>query len=58
MEKVAEFLKEAQECLAMARRARDEGRSDQLLLLAEQWAQLASERENMLRDKQAQKSRE
>ena len=54
MDKVAAFLKEANECMAMARSATDEHRRDQLLLLAQKWAELASEREEMLRGKQKQ----
>jgi hypothetical protein len=50
LDKVAEFLKEAKECMAMAGRATDGHRRDQLLLLAEKWTQLASAREKMLRD--------
>jgi hypothetical protein len=38
----------------MARRSTDEHRRDQLLLLAEKWTLLASEREKMLQGKQKQ----
>jgi hypothetical protein len=54
LDKVAEFLKEANECMAMARRATDGHRRDQLLLLAQKWTQLAAAREKMVRDTQKQ----
>ena len=49
MEQVAEFLKNASECRAMAARASNTAIRTELEELASQWAALASERETFLK---------
>jgi len=49
MEKVAEFLRHASQCLDMARKQSDEDLRDQLSEVAHQWTLLAGAREEFVR---------
>ena len=49
MQKVAEFLAHANECLSIAARVSDEKTRDQLTELAQKWTHLAVEREKFLK---------
>ena len=48
MHKICEYREHAEECLAMARRAADEGHKRQLLDIADAWVMLAEARETQL----------
>ena len=48
MEKLHEFHEQAQECRALAAKAKDSGYRSQLLDLAARWESLAEEREKLL----------
>jgi hypothetical protein len=53
MQKIAEFINHANECLTLAAGASDEKMRDQLTDLAQKWMDLAAEREKFLKSADA-----
>ena len=49
MQQVEEYRRQAKECEALARNARDVAQREQILRIAETWRKLAADRERQLR---------